>query len=93
LAIFVDGCFWHACPKCFRRPLSNQKFWDAKMRRNRKRDRVVTHKLQSARWRVLRIWHHELRDGNAVAARLLKALRPPLRVPPPPSTSPRPPNA
>lgn len=23
LAVFVDGCFWHGCPKCYRRPSSN----------------------------------------------------------------------
>ena len=20
LAIFVDGCFWHGCPRCYKRP-------------------------------------------------------------------------
>jgi DNA mismatch endonuclease, patch repair protein len=60
LAVFVDGCFWHRCPKCYRRPSSNQAFWDEKVRRNRKRDLLVTRELRKAGWRVLRIWEHQL---------------------------------
>ena len=31
LCIFVDGCFWHGCAKCYRRPSSNETYWDAKL--------------------------------------------------------------
>lgn len=31
VVVFVDGCFWHGCPKCYKRPKSNRKFWDPKM--------------------------------------------------------------
>jgi DNA mismatch endonuclease (patch repair protein) len=27
LAIFVDGCFWHCCPKHATQPASNRAFW------------------------------------------------------------------
>src|ERR1043166_2862372 len=27
MAVFVDGCFWHGCPRCYRRPKSNQVYW------------------------------------------------------------------
>ena len=30
LAVFVDGCFWHSCPKHGRIPKSNVAFWQAK---------------------------------------------------------------
>lgn len=59
-AIFVDGCFWHGCPKCHRRPSSNTDYWTAKLKRNRKRDHLVTRNLRANGWRVLRIWEHEL---------------------------------
>src|SRR5438128_485304 len=37
LAVFVDGCFWHACPKCARRtPHSRTDFWTRKIDENRK---------------------------------------------------------
>lgn len=62
LAVFVDGCFWHGCSKCYRRPASNQTYWDEKIQRNQKRDRQVTRELRKAGWQVLRIWEHQLAD-------------------------------
>ena len=23
LVLFIDGCFWHRCPRCYREPTSN----------------------------------------------------------------------
>ncbi|MDZ4200932.1 MAG: hypothetical protein U1C96_02160 [Gallionella sp.] len=46
IVVFVDGCFWHGCPKCYKRPKSNRKYWDAKIAANRKRDRYVTRTTQ-----------------------------------------------
>ena len=60
LAVFVDGCFWHGCQRCYTRPKSNRKFWDAKVVRNRERDKKVSAALRKAGWRVIRIWEHEL---------------------------------
>ena len=70
LAVFVDGCFWHGCPKCYRRTNSNQNYWDEKVERNRKRDRFVVRELQKNGWRVLRIWQHELSDMPHVTANI-----------------------
>jgi DNA mismatch endonuclease (patch repair protein) len=60
LVIFVDGCFWHVCPKHATYPASNEEFWRAKLARNRARDRLVTRSLKQRGWFVLRIWQHEL---------------------------------
>src|ERR1700721_1003610 len=60
LAVFVDGCFWHGCPRCYRRPHSNKKFWDEKVARNRTRDRRVNRELRKLGRGVLRIWEHDL---------------------------------
>jgi DNA mismatch endonuclease (patch repair protein) len=60
LAIFVDGCFWHGCPRCYRRPKSRRKYWDAKVDGNISRDRRNRARLRRMGWRVLRIWEHEL---------------------------------
>ncbi|HEX9786189.1 MAG TPA: very short patch repair endonuclease [Opitutaceae bacterium] len=60
LAVFVDGCFWHGCPEHGRRPLSNRGYWEAKISRNRARDRNVNRQLRECGWRVLRIWEHAL---------------------------------
>jgi DNA mismatch endonuclease (patch repair protein) len=61
LMVFVDGCFWHGCPKCYRVPKENRKFWEEKISRNRKRDRKVNRELQNRGWRILRIAEHSLR--------------------------------
>lgn len=60
VAVFVDGCFWHGCPKHATRPMSNQEFWIEKLARNKVRDRLVTRKLRQCGWQVLRVWQHEL---------------------------------
>lgn len=65
LTVFVDGCFWHGCPKCYRRPRSNRKFWEAKVARNRDRDREVNRALHRLGWRVIRFWEHDLKRGAA----------------------------
>ena len=64
LAVFVDGCFWHACPKHSNVPVQNRAFWQAKLEANRRRDRLVRRTLESRGWRVLRIWEHELSVRN-----------------------------
>ena len=55
-ALFVDGCFWHGCPRCKRIPQSNTEFWDQRIGGNRKRDRRVTRVLRNEGWAVIRVW-------------------------------------
>lgn len=61
LAIFVDGCFWHGCPQCYRRPASNQEYWDAKINRNKERDKNVNVRLREAGWTIERYWECEVK--------------------------------
>lgn len=63
IAIFLDGCFWHGCPRCLRLPASNRAYWAAKIDRNRRRDRRTTRELRNRGWRVFRIWEHALKDA------------------------------
>lgn len=51
VAIFIDGCFWHGCPCCYRRPRSNRTFWTTKVTRNRARDHAQTTALLKIGWR------------------------------------------
>jgi DNA mismatch endonuclease (patch repair protein) len=73
LAVFVDGCFWHGCPRCYGEPKSNRAFWRRKITANRKRDLAVNRALRKSGWRVLRVWQHELKRRNE--ARLLKRMQ------------------
>jgi DNA mismatch endonuclease (patch repair protein) len=76
LAVFIDGCFWHACPTHYRAPVNNSDFWKAKRDRNAKRDQHVTEHLRSDGWTVLRIWEHEItQDLDNAAARVVTSLR------------------
>ena len=73
LAVFVDGCFWHGCPKHRTRPKSNRAYWWRKLARNKKRDSLVTRTFQRTGWQVIRIWEHEFSKSNE--DRLLRRIR------------------
>lgn len=60
LAIFVDGCFWHGCPKHCSQPANNREFWRRKLAGNQARDALVNRTLRRAGWRVVRIWECSL---------------------------------
>ena len=73
VAMFVDGCFWHGCPRHARIPKSRVAFWKDKLARNVQRDREVKSALRTRGWRVLRIWEHELARTNET--QLLRRIR------------------
>jgi DNA mismatch endonuclease (patch repair protein) len=73
LAIFVDGCFWHGCPKHATKPKNNRAFWHRKLSANKTRDRLVNQTLRRAGWCVLRIWECELASKNEM--RLVERLK------------------
>lgn len=66
LAVFVDGCFWHACPRCGHVPRTNNAFWAEKMRRNTQRDSSNRRKLQRRRIKCIRIWEHALKTPKQI---------------------------
>jgi DNA mismatch endonuclease (patch repair protein) len=83
-AIFVDGCFWHGCPRHGTQPKGNRSFWKKKFARNQARDRLVNQTLRRAGWRVLRIWEHDLprqkaeggiKKADSKTTRLLNRIR------------------
>lgn len=75
LAVFLHGCFWHACPRHGSRPKSNVAFWSEKLDRNRRRDRRVARALRASGWSVVTLWEHDVkRDAAACAARVKKRL-------------------
>lgn len=73
LAVFVDGCFWHGCPEHGTLPREvNREFWEAKINKNRERDRDTDARLADAEWQVIRIWEHE--DPAEAASRVAEAV-------------------
>jgi DNA mismatch endonuclease, patch repair protein len=78
VAVFVDGCFWHACPEHGRKPTNNTWYWGPKLQRNVERDRLADAALSAAGWDVVRVWEHEPLDAavTAVLAALTRSARP-----------------
>ena len=62
--IFINGCFWHGCPRHFRMPKTNVKFWKDKIRRNIERDRKNTELLIKKGYRVIRLWECQLSSAS-----------------------------
>jgi DNA mismatch endonuclease (patch repair protein) len=80
VAVFVDGCFWHACPEHGSKPKSNEWYWSPKLTKNVERDRAVDDALTAAGWTVLRLWEH-VPLPDAVAA-VVAAVGTPKALPP-----------
>lgn len=59
VAIFLDSCFWHRCPRHFRKPTSNKRYWNNKIARNIERDEEINKHYNSAGWKVIRFWEHD----------------------------------
>jgi len=78
LAIFVHGCFWHGhdCARGSRVPKQNRDYWVAKVGRNVTRDARNIEALAAAGWRVETIWECDLKDAEALEARLTVLLAP-----------------
>lgn len=76
LAVFVDGCFWHGCPRHYVRPGSREEHWTARLRINVSRDRRQTLELEVLGWRVIRVWEHEVyEDLDLVVQRISLAVQ------------------
>ena len=77
VAVFVDGCFWHACPKHATLPKNNRALWKKKFIGNTNRDKRVNRELRKDGWRGVRIWEHDLSKNSAVCIRRIRrALEP-----------------
>ncbi len=73
VAVFVDGCFWHGCPRCYQAPRHNAAFWREKIEVNKRRDRLVARRLREDGWTVLRIWECRVVQHGTIS-RLCRAL-------------------
>jgi DNA mismatch endonuclease, patch repair protein len=65
VCLFIDGCYWHGCPKHFVMPRANGLWWRTKIANNRTRDRRQARLLRSRGWHVWRIWEHSLQGAWA----------------------------
>jgi DNA mismatch endonuclease, patch repair protein len=73
IAIFIDGCFWHKCPDCFRAPETRKEFWMKKIQSNIVRDKKVNDRLKIDGWTVIRIWEHEIKKEPEKIVSIIKS--------------------
>jgi DNA mismatch endonuclease (patch repair protein) len=90
VAVFVDGCFWHACPEHGSKPRANEWYWGPKLLRNVERDRANDAALVLAGWTVVRLWEHMPLDA-AIAAVVAALAAPRPATQPPEAEGPVPP--
>jgi DNA mismatch endonuclease (patch repair protein) len=69
VAVFVDGCFWHGCPRHGTWPRRNATWWREKIETNQRRDLDTNLRLSAVGWKVIRVWEHQKPE---LAARSIK---------------------
>ena len=73
IAIFVNGCYWHRCPKCnLPLPKSNTEFWKKKFERNKARDVKKKKDLEELGWKIFVIWECDIKKDSIQCARGVK---------------------
>jgi DNA mismatch endonuclease (patch repair protein) len=78
VAVFVHGCFWHGHGCRIGRPSKSRvEYWGPKIDANRDRDARKHAELETAGWRVLVVWQCDLKDLDALEAKLRNFLGPP----------------
>jgi len=66
IAVFCNGCYWHACPK----HCPNVPDW----LRKRIKDRQIYEELGRRGWKVLAIWEHEFKSNRDIAGERLEEM-------------------
>jgi len=74
VAVFIDGCFWHGCPRCGHIPKTNRAYWQGRIQLNQRRDRRNRRRLRNHGIRAIRFWEHELRAGTEHVLKKLNSL-------------------
>jgi DNA mismatch endonuclease (patch repair protein) len=82
VCVFVDGCFWHGCPRCYggakpkrKMPASNAAYWREKIARNIKRDKKTARLLRAHGYAALRVRECELKHSQKTAAKIERKLK------------------
>ncbi len=68
--IFIDSCFWHGCKKHCRIPATRRKYWNEKIKGNKKRDREVSKYYKKIDWKIYRVWEHDLKNIDKIIVKI-----------------------
>lgn len=58
ICIFIDGCYWHFCPICYKNKIPNERQQQGLLR-----DSIVNDRLDKMGYIVIRIWQHDIIDN------------------------------
>lgn len=72
VAVFLDSAWFHGHPSRWI-PNGHPAQWDAKIRRNIERDRLVDSTLADAGWTVVRLWDFDLSADAAACVETVRA--------------------
>lgn len=76
IAIFVDGCFWHGCPKCYNPPKTNVEYWKHKLSNNKNRRKKIITKLSSENWKIFELWECDIsKDVEKITNNLVNMIK------------------
>ncbi|WP_322153108.1 DNA-deoxyinosine glycosylase [Paratractidigestivibacter sp.] len=68
VAVFINGCFWHRCPRCNpSTPKKNVEYWGKKFARNVERDAENLTALREDGWTVHVLWECQLKKKTREA--------------------------
>ncbi|MGQ0485794.1 MAG: very short patch repair endonuclease [Hyphomicrobiales bacterium] len=73
--VFIHGCFWHGhrCGKG-RRPKTNRRFWNDKVKYNKALDARVTRQLRRGGWSVLAVWQCQTKNMDRLVEKIARFL-------------------
>lgn len=74
IVVYLHGCFWHGCRRCYVPPKSKEDYWRPKIDRNRARDRRNAAAARCAGYRVLSLWEHDLKTRAAACLARIAAI-------------------
>lgn len=69
--VFTDGCFWHGHNCRNTKPKANKLYWQNKIARNKKRDKLVNKILSQQGWEVIRIWECKIDESVTSISKLI----------------------
>ena len=74
IAVFVNGCYWHRCPKCdLPLPKSNTEYWKKKFEKNVERDARKKQSLEETGWKVFIFWECDIKKDPVECALEVKS--------------------
>lgn len=67
VALFIDGCFWHGCPRCKKISTRHRTYWSTRIAINRKLDRETARQLRREGWKIVRVLECRIAAPKSVA--------------------------